>query len=201
LFNAQVACPNGFGLDKSSFTLAAKPAEALKRYPVILRDGYYALQSPSGKDFAVLDTCTSRTLEAVQDLGTVRFQAVIQNNAIERPGTTVATKIKRNMIEASINLYGIQILAKKVGAILTRERQFLQHPDVVDPGIDYDNPHYFKTPGIKVDLIQFVKPSRHGGMSKEAISLEVGKIIDSLDIVDIDLDIPVTDAILTPLLR
>jgi hypothetical protein len=105
------------------------------------------------------------------------------------------------MIEASINLYGIQILAKKVGAILTRERHFLQHPDVVDPGIDYDNPHYFKTSGIKVDLNQFVKPSRHGGMSKEAISLEVGKIIDSLDIVDIDLDIPVTDTILTPLLR
>jgi hypothetical protein len=181
--------------------LATKPTEALKRYPVILRDGYYTLQSPSGKDFAVLDISTTRALKAVQNLGTVRFQAVIQCNVIDRPETAIGTKIIRDMVEGSINIYGIQNLAKKVGATLTRERQFLQHPDVVDPGVEYNNPHYFKTPGLTVDLNQLVKPRHAGQMSKEAISSEVGKIMDSLDVVDFDWDIPATDILLTPLLR
>jgi hypothetical protein len=181
--------------------LATKPTEGLKRHPVILREDYYVLQSPSGKDFAVLDIITSRTLKAVQNLGCARFQAVFQRNAINGPGTSVGTKANPNLIEVSINLYGIRDLAKKVGAALTRERQFLQHPDVVDPGIDYDNPHYFKMPGLAVDLSQSVKPRHHERMSKEAISSAVDKIIDSLDVVDYDLDIPATGVLLTPLLR
>lgn len=171
---------------------------ALERYLILLRDGYYALQSPSGKDFAVVDINTTRTLKAVQNLGNVRFQAVFQCNAIDRPGTTAGTIAKRNIIEVSINLYGSQILANKVGVLLTQERRFLQHPDVVDPGLDYNNPHYFKTPGLTVDLNQCVKSSRDRQIS---ISSEVAKIMDSLSSVDSDIHIPPTRALLTPLLR
>lgn len=178
-----------------------KRIEALERYPVLPREGYYALQSPSGKDFAVLDINTTRTLEAVQKLGSVRFQAVIQCNAVDKPRTTVGTITKRDMVEVSINLYGAQNLAKKVGILLTHQRQFLQHPDVVDPGIDYDNPHYFKAPDLTVDLNQCVKPCHNGRISKEAISSEVDKIMDSLTAVNSDISIPATDVLLTPLLR
>lgn len=200
MFDARIACPNHFGLDSSSYALATKSTQALEKYPVIPREGYYALQSPSEKDFAVIDFNTTRALKAVQSLGDVRFQAVIQCNAIDKPGTTVGIKSKRNMIEVSINLYGNPNLAKKLGHSLAQERQFLQHPEVVDPGISYDNPHYFKTPGLTVDLNQFVVPLRRGGVSKEVLSAEVGKVIDSLDVVDIDMDIPPTDVLLTPLM-
>lgn len=175
--------------------------EALERYPVLLREGYYALRSPSGKDFAIMDINTTRTLKAVQNLGNVRFQAVIQCKAIDKPCTTAGPITKRDMVEVSINLYGTQSLAKKVGVSLTKQRQFLQHPDVVDPGVDYDNPHYFKTPSLTVDLNQCVKPCYYGRISKEAISSEVGKIMDSLSAVDSDFHIPATDVLLTSLLR
>jgi hypothetical protein len=200
LFDVRIACPNHFGLDTSSYALATKPTQALERYPVIHRGGYYALQSSSEKDFAVIDINTIRALQAFQSLGNVRFQAVIQCNAIDKPGTTVGIKSKRNMIEVSINLYGNPNLAKKLGHSLSQERQFLQHPEVVDPGINYDNPHYFKTPGLTIDLNQCVVPFQRGGMSKEVISAEIGKVIDSLDVVDVDMDIPPTDVLLTPLM-
>jgi hypothetical protein len=178
-----------------------KRIEALERYPVLLRDGYYALRSPNGKDFAVIDINTTRSLKVVQNLGNVRFQAVMQCNAIDRPGTAAGTISKRDMIEISINLYGTRNLAKEVGVSLTRERQFLQHPDVVDPGIDYDNPHYFKTFGLTVDLNQCVKPCHNGRISKATILSEVDKIMDSLCAVDSDFNIPATDVLRTPLLR
>jgi len=181
--------------------LALKRIGALERYPVLLREGYYVLRSPSGKDFAVIDINTTRTLKAVQNLGNVRFQAVTHCNAIDRPGTTAGTITKRNMIEISINLYGTQILATKVGVSLTQERRFLQHPDVVDPGVGYDNPHYFKTPGLTVDLNKCAKSCHDESISKEAISSEVGKIMDSLSAVDSDICIPTTDVLLTSLLR
>jgi hypothetical protein len=176
--------------------LATKSAQALERYPVILREGYYALQSPCQKDFAVIDVNTIRALKAVQSLGNVRFQAVIQCNAIDKPGI----KSKRNVIEVSINLYGNPNLAKKLGNLLHQEGQFLQHPEVVDPGINYDNPHYFKAPGLTVDLNQCVAPFHRGGMSKEVISAEVVKVMDSLDVVDVNMDIPPTDVLLTTLM-
>ena len=198
MFGARIACPNQFGIDKPS---AMKRIEALERYPILPREGYYALRSPSEKDFAVIDIYTTRTLKAVQNLGDVRFQAVLDGNAIDRPGTTPGTVTKRNMVKVSINLYGAHTLAKKVGVSLTQAKQFLQHPDVVDPGVGYDNPQYFKTPGQTIDLENCIKPCHDGRTSKEAISSEVGKIMDSLSAVDSDICIPATDVLLTPLLR
>jgi hypothetical protein len=178
-----------------------KRIEALERYPVLLREGYYALRSPSGKDFAVIDTKTTRALKAVQSLGNLRLQAVVQCNATDRPGMAPGTVIERNTIKASINLYGAQILAKKVGTSLTQERQFLQHPDMIDDGVCYDNPHYFKTPGQTANLEQCTKSCHDGRTSKAVIFSEVGKIMDSLSAVDSDICIPATDVLLTSLLR
>ena len=166
-----------------------------------LREGYYALQSLSEKDFALLDTRTAQVLKAVQTLGTIRLQAVIQyGEAINTSNKITSNGIKRDIIKVSINLYGLQPLARKVGATLTQEKQFLQHPDVIDPLIKYDNPQYFKTPDM-ASLDDFIKPRFAERILKGAITSEVGKIIDSLDVVNFDWDIPATDAILTPLLR
>jgi hypothetical protein len=140
----------------------------------------------------VIDFHTTRTLRLVQDLGTVRYQAVIQRNAIGRPST--------GMIEVSINLYGRVELKKKVGLLLAHERQFLQHPDVVDPEVNYDNPHYFKTPG-PLDLNRRVRPRYEDRISNEAVTSEVCKVLDSLSIVESNFPIPAIDVLRTPLLR
>jgi hypothetical protein len=181
--------------------LALKHIQELDRYPILRREGYYALQSPRETDFAVIDLHTTLILKTLQDLGKLRFQAVIQRNTIDLQGTTADTRTKKDMVEISINLYGTQNIAKKVGVALAREKQFLQHPDVVDPGVNYDNPHYFKTPGLLIDLNQCVQPYNHGRISKESIPSEVEKILDSLSVVDSDVCIPTSNILLTSLLR
>jgi len=76
----------------------------------------------------------------------------------------------------------------------------LQHPDVVDWDIEYDNPHYFRVPGVEVDLDQLIGPRKSAKDTKKAIYLEIGNIIDSMNIVDCDFEIAASSFILTPLL-
>ena len=185
-------CPH-FGLDRSYFSIL-NSTETLNQFPIILRDTYYALQSPNGKDFAVLDAITATALKSLQDLGSLHFQAVIQ-------GKTGSSKNKGRVIEASINLYGPPRHSKLVGSKLKQVKLFLQHPDIVDPGIHYDNPHYFKALGETIDLNPFVKPRQPVRLSKKALCLEMEKIMDALDIVDSECDVSATDILLTPLLR
>jgi hypothetical protein len=131
----------------------------------------------------------------------MRFQTVFQCNIINEPSINIDIKVKKNIIEISINLYDIPNLAKKVRTTLTRKRQFLQYSNIIDPRIDYDNPHYFKMFNLTVDFNQSVKSRHYKRISKEAISSEIDKIINFLDIVDFNLDIPATDILLTSLLR
>jgi hypothetical protein len=152
------------------------------------------LQAPNRKDFAVLDVGTASALKSLQGLGSLRFQAIIQ-------GTTGSSKNKRSVIEISVNLYGTALHSKLVGSKLKQAKYFLQHPDVVDSGINYDNPHYFKSPGVTMDLNPFVKPRHPIRLPKEAISSEVEKIMDTLYVVDSGGDIPAVDMLLTPLFR
>lgn len=174
---------------------------ALERYPILPREGFYALRSPRESDFAVVDIKTTRALKAVQNLGNVRFQAVMQSNVAETPGMAPRTKTERNMIRVSINIYGARALGKEIGTLLTQERQFLQHPDVIDHGVRYDNPHYFKIPGQTANLEQCIKPCDDGRTSKQAMLSEVGRIMDSLGAVDSDTCISATNFLRNSLLR
>ena len=149
----------------------------------------------------MIDKNTTGTLQAVQEVGNVRFQAIILDSAGNRPEPAVATKGRNPILEASINLYGEPSLAKKVGRLLTERRQFLQHPDSVDVGISYENPHYFMAPGITTDLSESIGRLCSAQKSADMVSLEIGKILESLDVVDTDIGLPTSNDLLTPLLR
>lgn len=149
----------------------------------------------------MIDKNTTGTLEAVQEVGNVRFQAIILESARNRPAPAVAAKGRKPILEVSINLYGEPSLAKKVGRLLTERRRFLQHPDSVDAGIRYENPHYFMAPGNTTDLSESIGRLCYSQKSANMVSQEIGKILESLDVVDTDIGLPTSNVLLTPLLR
>ena len=197
LYGARAAFLNGFGLDRSAFDQAIKPTEHVSRFPLTLTDGNFALQDFHGKAFALLDSDSANLAEELGTLGSLRFQAVFQ------PQTSLQKRVsrsKKTIIEIAVNIYGLPNLAEVVGTSLTRQGHFLQHPDVIDPGIKYENPQFLKQSAS--DRLEYlVHPRSLGRLSKENAISQVDKILDSLNFVDSDWEIPTSPALLTTLLR
>ncbi|KAL9609137.1 MAG: hypothetical protein Q9167_006081, partial [Letrouitia subvulpina] len=131
----------------------------------------------------------------------IRFQAVIRPKVESRPIAPAMKTAQKGIVEISINLYGTSTMAKAISDALSRERKFLQHPDVVDPGVDYVNPQYFMPPGESGVLNNMVGARDWKSSSVHTISLEVDRIMDSLSEVDSNIDMLLNSDILTPLLR
>jgi hypothetical protein len=149
----------------------------------------------------VIDANTTRALQAVEAIGNVRFQAIILGTAKDTSGAGPTTKVRRDLLDISINLYGEPHLARSVGRSLTQRRKFLQHPNSVDAEIGYQNPHYLMVSGSNPDLSKNIGPLYHQEMSADEVSQGIGKIMESLDIVDADVDLPKKDNIRTSLLK
>jgi hypothetical protein len=77
----------------------------------------------------------------------------------------------------------------------------LQHPDAIEPGMDYDNPHYLKIPGRIDDLKQLIGLFSKEPSAKDRIWLELSRTMDSLDVVNSDMDIGPNKSLLSPLLK
>ncbi|KAI9666680.1 MAG: hypothetical protein M1821_004616 [Bathelium mastoideum] len=201
LFGSKAAWVKGFDLDRSFFLAAVKNRQSLRRYCVSSRDGYYALLSPEGRDFALLDNKSYKALDAIQVFESVRFQAVIQRTALQMQATASETIHRMNhAADVSVNVYGSYDLMRPVGSALARFDQTLQHPDGIDPGTDYKNPHFFQITGREMNLNNLVKPIGTSQEIKARVSSEIGQIIDSLDVTDLEYEMPTSQGILTPLL-
>jgi hypothetical protein len=70
----------------------------------------------------------------------------------------------------------------------------------VDAEIGYQNPHYFMA-GSSPDLSDYIGPLDPQEISAETVSREIGKLMEFLDVVDVDIDLPETNVIQTPLLE
>lgn len=54
------------------------------------------------------------------------------------------TKQKDAVIRTQINVYGPRIIGPAIGQELSQQKIYLQRPDYIRPGADYDNPHFLK---------------------------------------------------------
>ena len=157
---------------------------------------HYEIRSPNGQKLAVLDSNTTRVLREVQQIGHIRLQLLLKRK------TTLNGKMsQRTGAEASITLYSPQNLAQRIGDTLGEAGKFLQHPDVVDAGVHYTNPQYFRSPGEGGHLDHLVGTSADDALPMRSILLEVDGIMDSLDKVQESQDIFQSCGILTPLMR
>lgn len=202
MFEAKAAFHGQFGLDKSYFSSVVQSSEAFLRCPLILRNNYYfALQSPSQKDFAILDTRTTAVLESLTDLRPIRTEAVI--NIIDVNKSSISSKLNNKLVHfaVSINIYGSRGLSGDLGARLSKAKAFLQHPYVIGEGIKYENPHYFKQSDGDIDISLSVLPHSDSFSQNEAVCAEVTRVLDSLDNVTVEFDPRATENIRSTLLR
>jgi SWI/SNF-related matrix-associated actin-dependent regulator of chromatin subfamily A3 len=61
-----------------------------------------------------------------------------------RETITRATKEKDAIVRVQISIYGLRSIAQHIGKELSKMRIYLQRPDFVRDGAEYDNPHELK---------------------------------------------------------
>ena len=173
----------------------------MAKYELKCHNNCFLASSLKKKDFALLDIRTTKALRKLQDNTSVRFEAVISPSPSDDQSSQPEIQNRNEICNISLNIYGREALAVQVGAILTEEGRFLQHPLLLNYGMEYSNPHYLVASGLVVDFNKFVKCRQYGSNFQQSISTEVTKLLDSLDFIEGDVELPPITAIQTPLLR
>lgn len=196
VFDSRIACPSGLGFDRAFYRSVSKLGQTTEQeYEVKCETSNLSLLSPQGTQFALLDTRTSKALRALLALQHVQFTVTIL------PDSDVGMRPELNgACQVSVNIYGTATSIHQVGRLLTEQRRYLQHPPLLEYGVEYINPHYFVAPGTQVSFGQFVKIRYYGFPSKGKITSEVIKIMDSLGWNTVAAESTVIDQLQTPLL-
>jgi hypothetical protein len=170
-----------FQLDEAYFSSLLNKPDYGQRFAISSRNHYYALQSTTQTDFAIIDKRTTHVFQRLSDLATVRFEALLDGNDLGKPGKQWKKGGETIGLPFSINIYGSRGIAQEVGKRLSKAGSFLQHPYLLGEGIEYDNPHYFKLPNRKTSLPpnNVISPCRQP--SRKSQAAQVSGILDSLD--------------------
>jgi hypothetical protein len=59
---------------------------------------------------------------------------------------------KKTYVAININIYGDKSIQKQVGTSLSSAQMYLQHPDFLEDGCQYDNPHFVSIPNVQPNL-------------------------------------------------
>jgi hypothetical protein len=179
--------------NKSSFQRFCKSAGSLERFPLSRKDKCFFLKDQKKKEFAILDTSTTAALDCLQGLEGLTFCAVPRPSTPNQ-GTSV-------VVHVSINIYGAFQNHRQVGTLLAARKHYLQHPDVVEPGMRYDNPQYFKRSKAQADMDHYVKPTLRVRPTSQSVLVEINKLLDTLETDHPDSKVPTTEKLRTPLLE
>lgn len=90
---------------------------------------------------------TAKVLQALSDLPSLRFEAVLEGDEIAKQGEHWKRKGNTAGIPVCVLIHGNKSMAQAVGRRLSKARIYLQHPNHLESHIEYDNPHYLKLPG------------------------------------------------------
>lgn len=184
------------GLDRAFYRSALDSRKATaQEFEVKFQDFHMALVLSKGASFALLDTRTAKSLSVLQAVQHLHFMAAIllASDVSKTPNSTTTC-------EVTINIYGPKHSSQQVGALLTEERRYLQHPHLLEFFVEYINPHFLVMPGTQDGLGQYVKTRYYGASSKAKITSEVNRLLESLDLVADAAEPPVIHQLQTPLL-
>ena len=108
--------------------------------------GCYVLMSSANTPAAVVDISTTEILEELdRQFASLRFQAHFAPTSSGGADETLMDE--ENISAINLNIYGLCSTMDDVGKALSLMKAYLQQPMLVDSGVRYDNPHYFKPQG------------------------------------------------------
>jgi SWI/SNF-related matrix-associated actin-dependent regulator of chromatin subfamily A3 len=107
-------------------------------------DGQFFVTFGDGAVLGEVNASLDKALTSISEQEyTLDFEVFAPVRAI-RETITKATKEKDAIVRVQISVYGPRSFADGVGQELSRQKVYLQSPDYVRPGTDYDNPHVLK---------------------------------------------------------
>ena len=133
--------------DSDISNILANP-EKIQRFPISSRQDCYCLQSSDGRGFAVVHSRTTVALRALQDLPSIRLEAIFSDGYCDRPDQ-LQRKGNKQVFPISINIYGSEKVAQATGRRLSKAHTYLQHPISSNSDVPYNNPHYYAVPGAQ----------------------------------------------------
>ena len=153
-------------------------SDSLHCFSVSYRQTYYALQYAAQDEFAVLDTGTTKALQALVGLASLRLQAIVEDGYLKRPAQQWK-KGKGIIIPVSVNIYGSKEIMQDVGKRLSKASIYLQHPLHLD-NVHYRNPHYFVLPGKDQEHESYHPSSLEQEVEHPEV-LDIGRLFEAID--------------------
>lgn len=169
---AQLICAEASKIPK-------RPWDQFHSFKLDVQDGqYHLISNPDGeadRDLGIIDVVTQGTLDTLTPIEGLKFEAVIASSALGPK-----TRKKTDIVDASVNIMGPEILADAVGTALDSAEVNLQHPLTLPTGMRYINPQWWYATDERTDLRHLVGP-RLGDSNSRRISELIEAALGSLD--------------------
>jgi SWI/SNF-related matrix-associated actin-dependent regulator of chromatin subfamily A3 len=124
-----------------------------------------------GTDFGILNEHASSTLRKLLDQSLVDLDCLAPTLAL-RETIEKAAKAKDAIVRVDINVYGASSARQEVGCHLSDNKLYLQRPDQLRPGLEYDNPHFLRFPDMEAETVE-PAPESHVNDKPASKSTEV----------------------------
>ena len=152
--------------------------ETFQRFAISSRQDRYCLQSSDGQDFAIVHSRTTIALRVLQDLPSIRLEAIFSSGDGDK-SDQLYSKGNKKVFPISINIYGSEKDAQETGRRLSKAHTYLQHPIGLNSDIPYNNPHYYTIPGApEADAYSASCP---GGVDKQAAVVDMTRLFEELE--------------------
>jgi hypothetical protein len=177
LTDEQLCEAHGLLISSTAGKSLAQEGRNFQQFRIVSHEYSFGLLSEKNEVVAMLDVDTCKAVQCLQGYQGVRATAVVETLIL------VQTRVKRGSKRAfplSINIYGTQDEASKVGDKLSEMAAFLQHPFFLEPGYEYLNPQYLHPEGEVKCMTHLVGLTEIDHQAKR-MSDEVEHVLNSLD--------------------
>jgi SWI/SNF-related matrix-associated actin-dependent regulator of chromatin subfamily A3 len=184
IFRAAVKlCGNMADLDGRLKSSEASPISGHTLLTITKLDGQFFVTFGDGAVLGEVNASLEQALASISEQQyTLDFEVFAPVRAI-RETITKATKEKDAIVRVQISVYGPRSFADGVGQELSRQKVYLQSPDYVRPGTDYDNPHVLKLTDLQTPLPlnpTFADETATGKVADDDLKKTISNVYSSL---------------------
>jgi hypothetical protein len=168
-------------------------------FDIVLQDNILGFAIPEAETFVMVDLITAKKLETLQGQAGVCTKAVVEGKTLGR----LASNKKKQPLEISVNIYGMELDALAIGKQLSKAEAFLQHPFHLEDGVEYLNPQFFDLgdgPKYMTHLVGIDESKIRAKALSDAVEDALTSLGQGIPALTTDeLDTITTDDLITPL--
>ncbi|KAH8812889.1 SNF2 family N-terminal domain-containing protein [Xylogone sp. PMI_703] len=111
----------------------------------------FAIASQNADHLAMINDGAGSGIRSIWGLETIEFRIYVSNSTWN-PADTEQKPRKKLYVAVNINIYGDSSIYDEVGRNLSSAKLYLQHPDILGTGYEYNNPHVVSIPNVLPNL-------------------------------------------------